>query len=128
MFMGHCFSLANPYRVSPEAFVPALTSFFFTSFGVVRPLRLDLTGRSAYINYKEVIIMEYSLTCPSPCNYEIKVEANSDDEAVGKIMQAGAAHINEAHSDMKISEEQMRSMVRSNMKKGSCACMAKKNP
>ena len=72
--------------------------------------------------------MEYSLQCPSPCNFEIKVEANNDDEAVGKIMQAGASHVKEAHSDMKVSEEQMKSMVRSHMKKGSCACMAKKNP
>ena len=72
--------------------------------------------------------MEYSCQCPPPCTYEIKVEANNDDEAVEKIMQAGAAHVKEAHSDMKISEEQMRSMVRSNMKKGGCACMAKNNP
>jgi hypothetical protein len=43
-------------------------------------------------------------------------------------MQACAAHKNEAHADMKVSEEQMKSMVRSNMKKSSCACMAKKNP
>ncbi len=72
--------------------------------------------------------MEYSVQCPPPCNYEIKVEANNDDEAVGKIMQAGAAHLKESHSEMKISEEQMRSMVRSNMKKSSCACMAHKTP
>jgi len=71
--------------------------------------------------------MEYSIQCPSPCNYEIKVEANNDDEAVGKIMQACAAHKNEAHPDKKISEEEMRSMVRSNMKKGGCASTAKKN-
>jgi predicted small metal-binding protein len=45
------------------------------------------------------------------------VEANNDDEAVEKIMQAGAAHIKEAHSDMTMSEAQMRSTVRSNMKK-----------
>ncbi|MGB7910592.1 MAG: hypothetical protein WCF59_00025 [Desulfobaccales bacterium] len=74
------------------------------------------------------MLMEYSLQCPSPCNYEVKVEANNDDEAVGKIMQACAAHKNEAHADMKVSEEQMKSMVRSNMKKSSCACTAKKNP
>ena len=77
---------------------------------------------------KEVIVMEYSLQCPSPCNFQIKVEANGDDEAVVKIMQACATHKNEAHADMKMSEEQMKSMVRSNMKKSSCACMAKKNP
>jgi hypothetical protein len=45
------------------------------------------------------------------------VEATNDDEAVEKIMKAGAAHIKEDHLDMKISEAQMRSMVRSNMKK-----------
>ena len=61
--------------------------------------------------------MKYSCQCPPPCTYEIKVEANNDDEAVEKIMKAGAAHIKEAHSDMKISEAEMRSMVRSNMKK-----------
>jgi predicted small metal-binding protein len=61
--------------------------------------------------------MKYSCQCPPPCNYEIKVEANNDDEAVEKIMQAGAVHIKEAHSDVKMSEAQMRSMVRSNMKK-----------
>jgi predicted small metal-binding protein len=61
--------------------------------------------------------MKYSCQCPPPCNYEIKVEANNDDEAVEKIMQAGAAHIKEAHSDVKMSEAQMRSMVRSNLKK-----------
>ncbi len=72
--------------------------------------------------------MEYSIQCPSPCNFEIKVEAINDDEAVEKIMQAGAAHKNESHCDMKMSEEQMRSMVRSNMKKSSCACMAHKTP
>ncbi len=72
--------------------------------------------------------MEYSIQCPSPCNFEIKVEANNDDEAVGKIMQACGAHKNEAHADMKMSEEQMKSMVRANMKKASCSCMAHKNP
>jgi hypothetical protein len=91
-------------------------------------LGVDFTGRSAYFMPKEIIVMEYSIECPSPCNYKMKVEANSDDEAVGKFMQACAAHKTEAHPDMKISEEQMKSMVRSNMKKGSCACTAKKNP
>ena len=72
--------------------------------------------------------MEYSIQCPSPCNYEIKVEANSDDEAVGKIMKVCAAHKTEAHPDMKVSEEQMRSMVRSNMKRGVAAAWQRKTP
>jgi predicted small metal-binding protein len=61
--------------------------------------------------------MKYFCQCPPPCTYEIKMEANNDDEAVEKIMKVGAAHIKEAHSDMKISAAQMRSMVRANMKK-----------
>jgi predicted small metal-binding protein len=61
--------------------------------------------------------MKYSFKCPPPCNYEIKVDADSDAEAVGKIMQAGVVHKKEAHPDMKVSEEQMKSMVRSGMKK-----------
>jgi len=66
---------------------------------------------------KEVTMMKYSFKCPPPCNYEIKVDANSDTEAVEKIMRAGVVHKKEAHPDMKISEEQMKSMVRSGMKK-----------
>jgi hypothetical protein len=103
-------------------------SFSFSSFAFARHFGLTLQGGVPNLRLKEVIIMEYSIQCPSPCNYEIKVEANSDDEAVGKIMKACAAHKNEAHPDMKVSEEQMRSMVRSNLKKGGCGCMAKKNP
>ena len=61
--------------------------------------------------------MKYSFKCPPPCNYEIKVEANNDDEAVGKIMKAGEAHKKQAHPDITMSEEQMRNMVRSGMKR-----------
>ena len=33
--------------------------------------------------------MKYSFKCPAPCNYEIKVDAQTDDDAVNKIMAAG---------------------------------------
>ncbi len=71
--------------------------------------------------------MEYSIQCPAPCNYEIKVEATGEEEAVEKIMKAGAAHKNECPvaKNMNLSEEQMRSMVRSMLKKNACGCMAK---
>jgi hypothetical protein len=36
---------------------------------------------------------EYEIICPPPCTYEIKVEANKGDEAVEKLMKAGAAHV-----------------------------------
>ncbi len=35
-------------------------------------------------------MMYYSFTCPFPCNYVIKVGAENSDDAVGKIMAAGA--------------------------------------
>jgi hypothetical protein len=34
--------------------------------------------------------MTYSFTCPFPCNYEIKVDARNNHEAVNKIIRAGA--------------------------------------
>jgi predicted small metal-binding protein len=62
--------------------------------------------------------MKYSFTCPAPCNYEIKVDAKNDDEAVGKIMEEGKLHAKKAHPDMpSMTEEQMKSMLRSGMKK-----------
>lgn len=62
--------------------------------------------------------MKYSFTCPAPCNYEIKVDANSDDEAVNKILAEGAKHAKTAHPDMPPpGEEQARAMVRTRMKK-----------
>jgi len=34
--------------------------------------------------------MTYSFACPVPCNYEIRVDANNDDDAIKKIIMAGA--------------------------------------
>ncbi len=63
--------------------------------------------------------MKYSFTCPAPCNYEVKVDAGNDGEAVGKIIKAGEAHRKQAHPDMPpMTEEQLRTIVRSGMKKG----------
>jgi predicted small metal-binding protein len=44
--------------------------------------------------------MKYSFTCPALCNYEIKVDAQNDDEALKKIMEAGGVHAKKAHPDM----------------------------
>jgi predicted small metal-binding protein len=41
--------------------------------------------------------VKYSFKCPAPCNQEIKVDAQNDDEAVNKLMTAGKAHAKEAH-------------------------------
>ena len=62
--------------------------------------------------------MKYSFTCPAPCNYQIKVDAQYDDEAVRKIMEEGKIHAKKAHPDMPpMTEEQMKSMLRAGMKK-----------
>ncbi len=62
--------------------------------------------------------MQYSFVCPSPCEYTINVEAQSDEEAVGKIVEAGKVHAKVAHPDMgPVTDDEMKSMVRAAMKK-----------
>jgi hypothetical protein len=63
--------------------------------------------------------VKYSFKCPAPCNEEIKVDAENDDDAVKKLMVAGKAHIKAAHPDMPpMTDEQMKSMLKAAMKKG----------
>ena len=63
--------------------------------------------------------MKYSFTCPAPCNYEVKVDARNDDEAMNKLMAAGKVHASEAHHNRPpISEQQMKDMLKAGMKKG----------
>ena len=63
--------------------------------------------------------MKYSFACPAPCNYEVKVEAQNDDEAMNKLMAEGKVHAEAAHPNMPpMSEQQMKDMLKSGMKKG----------
>jgi predicted small metal-binding protein len=63
--------------------------------------------------------MKYSFKCPAPCNYEIKVDAQNDDEATNKLMAAGKVHAKEKHPNMPpMSEQQMKDMFKAGMKKG----------
>jgi hypothetical protein len=63
--------------------------------------------------------MKYSLSCPAPCNHAMNVEAQNDDEGVAKLLEAGKVHAKQAHPDMPpMTDEQMRGMVRSAMRKG----------
>jgi predicted small metal-binding protein len=63
--------------------------------------------------------MKYSFKCPAPCNYEVKVDAKNDDEAVERIIKAGEVHRKQAHPNMPpMTDEQLKTMVRSGMKKG----------
>jgi len=69
---------------------------------------------------KEVVkTMKYSFKCPGTCNYEVKVEAKNDDEAIRKIIKEGEDHRKQAHPDMPpMTEEQLKTIVRSGMKIG----------
>jgi hypothetical protein len=63
--------------------------------------------------------MNYSFKCPAPCNQELKVYAQNDDEAMGKLMAAGKVHIKEVHPNMPpMPEQQMKDMLKKGMKKG----------
>jgi predicted small metal-binding protein len=62
--------------------------------------------------------MKYSFSCPAPCNYEIKVDAKDDDEAIGKIMAEGIKHAKKDHPDMPpMTEGRMKTKIRTGMKK-----------
>ena len=72
-----------------------------------------------YLAQKEVNTTKYSFKCPGTCNYEVKVEAKNDDEAVQKIIKEGENHRKLAHPDMPpMAEGQLETIVRPGMKKG----------
>ena len=63
--------------------------------------------------------MKYSFKCPAPCNHEIKVDAQNDDEAMTQLMAAGKVHVKEAHADKPpMPEKEMKDMLKKGMKKG----------
>ena len=63
--------------------------------------------------------MKYSFKCPAPCNQELKVDAQNDDEAMKKLMEAGKVHVKAAHPNMPPkSEQEMKDMLKAGMKKG----------
>ena len=66
--------------------------------------------------------MTYSFTCPAPCRRVIRVDASNDDDAVRKILKAGAIACRNvdspdpceaAHPRMSpLTDEQLRESVR----------------
>jgi len=60
--------------------------------------------------------VQYSLKCAA-CEHVLTADAGSDEEAMSKLMEAGEAHVAEQHPGMSMSEDEMRDMVRSGMKK-----------
>ena len=77
--------------------------------------------------------MVYTFACPIPCRRVIKVDANSDDEAVTKILAAGAISCrnaanlkdcDEEHRHMPVLQEaQLREIVRFSMESESLATL-----
>ena len=43
--------------------------------------------------------MTYTFSCPAPCSRVIRVDAHDDEDAVGKIIQAGAMTCRNRGSD-----------------------------
>ncbi|MDD5712069.1 MAG: hypothetical protein PHY31_04830 [Smithellaceae bacterium] len=74
------------------------------------------------IPVKEFSQMTYSFSCPVPCRKEIKVEASDENDAVAKIVAAGALRCRNAAQDLScrwgspdmppLHEERIRSIVR----------------
>ncbi|MDI6857999.1 MAG: hypothetical protein QME71_06760 [Dehalococcoidia bacterium] len=63
--------------------------------------------------------MKYSFTCPA-CGHPLTVEAQNDEDAVERLMERGESHMLEMHPESSnVSEEEMRGMVRSQMRKAS---------
>lgn len=70
--------------------------------------------------------MTYSFECPFPCNYEIRVDAINNEDAVIKLITAGAircrnikyrCHCEKAQHDMlPISDEKLKQIVRTCMR------------
>lgn len=60
--------------------------------------------------------MTYSFQCQ--CGKMLTVEAESDDAALDQLMSVGADHMAEVHADAPpMSDEEMKNMLRSGMKK-----------
>lgn len=59
--------------------------------------------------------MQYSFTCTD--GEVFTVDAQNDEEAVSKLMEATRVHLAEKHADMNMSDEQAMNMIRSAMKK-----------
>jgi hypothetical protein len=60
---------------------------------------LKRTNREAPIISKGALTMTYIFSCPAPCRRVIRVDARNDDDAVGKLIKAGAMTCRNRASD-----------------------------
>jgi len=67
------------------------------------------------------LVMVYKFSCPPPCSQVIMVDANNDDDAVSKIIDAGAincrniknmASCKKVHHLSPLSEKELKEIVR----------------
>jgi hypothetical protein len=81
--------------------------------------------------------MTYTFSCPAPCSRLIRVEAHDDEDAVGKIIQAGAMTCRNRGSQnpcdtthlvmTPLPERQLREVVRLSMRAEDPAVMASRD-
>lgn len=61
--------------------------------------------------------MQYSFTCPlQGCNQTLTVEAQTNEEAADKLIAAAKEHLKIAHPEIKKTDEEVSTDVRSHMK------------
>ena len=66
--------------------------------------------------------MIYTFSCPAPCRRVIRVDARNDEDAVGKIIKAGAMTCrNKASHDTCDTTRPVLSLVDGHSAEGSCA-------
>jgi len=78
--------------------------------------------------------MTYTFSCPAPCSRLIRVEAHDDEDAIGKIIRAGAMTCRNRGSQdpcdtthlvmTPLPERQLREVVRLSMRADDPAVMA----
>jgi hypothetical protein len=67
---------------------------------------------------QEVPIMSYSVTYPEYCSFEVKADADDDEQAVVRIVQGIKLHRKQAHPEMPpLSEGYMEGYIRSGMRR-----------
>ena len=62
--------------------------------------------------------MQYSFTCPTRgCNFSVRVDTQSDDWAVEKIIEVSSVHDRQAHPNLpSMTVQQIRNIVLSDVK------------
>lgn len=61
--------------------------------------------------------MPYSMKCPL-CSQSLTIDAETDEDALEKIMKEAKTHVAENHPNfVSLPEEQIKAMVRAGMKK-----------